>query len=273
MGIPDKTGFARTLYQLIIVTFLLQVYAGSEIIGDLRARSTDPILQTGEFLKYAVSWYLLQVGTLDIINTGLTNHRGKEGHLVHMRVLSNPNIRIVNAHMRFETIIDTNFITLHFRGRHIKREHTVVTEYDFDYEDTKKVYITMYEQYEPDGNTNVFSNAVLPLLGPCRDNTALLFYARALAQIPRSNFNVEVISFNQSAQCRFFRTGEKKTIGWRNTQTDTAFLEGKLLFETIIGVRDNFHGWFSADAASVPLRARLKAFFGYIDIDLESVRN
>jgi len=51
------------------------------------------------------------------------------------------------------------------------------------------------------------------------------------------------------------------------------YLDGRLRFVGIAGIKEDFKGWFSTDGQKVPLKAYMKAFIGSVKIELEDWKN
>ena len=59
----------------------------------------------------------------------------------------------------------------------------------------------------------------------------------------------------------------------KGKKVDGYYVDGKMKFVGIAGVKEDFKGWFSQDGQSVPLHAKMKAFVGSVRLNLEWWKN
>ena len=68
-------------------------------------------------------------------------------------------------------------------------------------------------------------------------------------------------------------TGEKEDVKARGKKVEGYYLDGKMKFVGIAGVKDDFKGWFSQDPQGVPLHAKMKAIVGSVKLNLQWWKN
>lgn len=102
------------------------------------------------------------------------------------------------------------------------------------------------------------------------DGTSILFFARARVH---SGVAVRVPTFvrGKAGYTNFYLPTLKTSVSIDAVPhtIKAVELEGKAEFEGIFGLTGEFTGWFSDDAAAVPLKAKMKVILGSITIELK----
>ncbi|GAB4363948.1 MAG: hypothetical protein Kow0042_02180 [Calditrichia bacterium] len=230
----------------------------------------DFVFQEGEELFYSVKWSFIHLGTLrlQILKADSVNNR----KVYHCRIYidSNPSLPFVNIHDVYDSFIDAENIYSHvFLSYEKKSDHILYTRYDFDYE-RNEVHIRIEEQRGT--NSVVVLDSVASITDKVQDSLSLLFFARAMVK-NRIDTTVRVFAFNKFESTLINFTGERKKIKLNSFAIDSYYLDGRLKFVGIAGVKEDFKGWFSPDRQSVPLKANMKAFVGSVKIELEEWKN
>jgi len=102
-----------------------------------------------------------------------------------------------------------------------------------------------------------------------QDGTSILYFARAHVH-DNVSLAVPTLVRGKAGRTEFYLPAERTT-----TSIDAVpypirvvELEGKADFEGIFGLTGDFTGWFSDDAAAVPIKAKMKVILGSISIEL-----
>ncbi len=265
-----KGKYMKGVKSIIIVLMLIMA-----AVFNLKAQDMHQKAETfikGEFLQYKVSYMFIRVGTLRIHNEGYTEIYGHKGNYVKFYVDSNPSIPFVTIHDIYETIMTDDYEPVYFLAHEDKGDYILKTVYDFFYDEN---YIHIYEAkiYKKDNRLEVTADSTTSMHNVYRDAVSLLFYARDFSSIKIKNQDVYTIAYSRKEKCFFDNSGVEETVKLRGEKFDAWFLDGNVKFIGIAGVKDGFSGWFSRDSRRIPLRAKMKAFFGSVVIELEDFAN
>jgi len=226
--------------------------------------------QVGEELVYSVKWAFVGLGSLRLQVLGSDTIHGRLVYHCRIYIDSNPSLPFVNIHDVYDSFIDAEGIYSHiFLSYEKKKDHILYTRYDFDYEN-HRIHIRIEKQRHEDGEVLLDSTAYIP--DKVLDSLSMLFFARAMVK-NRANLDVSVFAYNSFEKTRINFTGEERWLKIRNTRAKSYYLDGRLKFIGIAGVKEDFKGWFSPDGQSVPLKAKMKAFVGSVTIELKKWSN
>ena len=134
----------------------------------------------------------------------------------------------------------------------------------------EQIHILMEKQFPAD--TVVVLDSTATLTHKVQDGLSLLFYARANAK-RKAQEDVPVFAFFEHRDTFINFNGELDDVKARGKKVDGFYLDGKMKFVGIAGVKDDFKGWFSQDDQSIPLHAKMKAIVGSVRLNLEWWKN
>ncbi|HXG01034.1 MAG TPA: DUF3108 domain-containing protein [Bacteroidota bacterium] len=102
-----------------------------------------------------------------------------------------------------------------------------------------------------------------------QDGTSILYFARAHIHSRRA-IAVPTLVRGKAGRTEFYLPAEQttETIDAVPYPIRVMQLEGRADFEGIFGLTGDFVGWFSDDAAAVPIKAKMKVILGSINIEL-----
>ncbi len=258
---------------LLILTTLLQIVS-LRAEGDLK-KPTQPLPQfkwkVGEELQYKVKYSFLTVGSLKFWILNKDTLAGRNVYRCRMHMKSSSAIPFVNLDDTYESLIDEDVFSHRAEAWEQGGDHILYTRYDFDYEQGK-VLMFMEKRYKDDDRTEVVLDSSTVLNGRVQDGFSLLFFARA--NVERSDTaDVTVFSFNNFNKTNINFTGKVEDVKAKGEKVDGYFLDGKMKFVGIAGLKEDFEGWFAQDAQRVPLHARMKAFLGSVRLNLHKWNN
>ncbi len=253
----------------VIILFTVGISAFSIALNSVPFEKPD-VLRGGEALTYKVKWTFVRVGTLRLVNEGLVKRKGKEYFKLKIYIDSADGIPFVTIHDTYESYVDSNAVPVAFYAVEDKGDHKLETDYIFDYEN-KVVKIQVRKNY-PD-RIIITQNQNVPLDQTYRDVLSLLYYARQMSGTTGSNMTIPTFVLDGRDSCYFHQMGKLDEIKYNGKLEPSYYLEGKIKFIGIAGIKDDFEGWFSVDRQRVPLVAKMKAFFGSITIELENSEN
>ncbi|MFZ0390758.1 MAG: DUF3108 domain-containing protein [Calditrichia bacterium] len=257
--------------KLLIIVFAVFMLAFGWNSG--LTQTTDfskQVYNSGEELTYKVKWTFIRVGTLRLLNEGPRYYEGKEYFKIQLTLDSAPGVPFITLHDVYECYVDSNSVPATFFAWEKKDDHTIRTIYRFNYEDSlatvsvTKLYPTRQEPVK---------EMQLPLDDVYRDILSLLYYARQLSAEKQENMVIPTFVLEGKDSCYFNQTGNLQEIDYNDKKADAYYLQGKVKFIGIAGIKDDFEGWFSSDPQRVPLKAKMKAFFGSVTLELEDYKN
>ncbi|RMI20083.1 MAG: DUF3108 domain-containing protein [Calditrichaeota bacterium] len=238
----------------------------------LRAEDTPkPVFQwkVGEELFYKVKYLFIKVGTLHFKVLEKTTYANRPVYHCWMHIKSASGVPLVDIDDFYESYIDENMYTHYFIADEKQGNHRLYTTYEMNY-DSSFVRIHIEKRF-PDDTVAVLDSLVsLPV--KVQDGLSLLYYARAYCKTGQPG-DVPVFAFNELKSTFINFTRELQELKVKGVEVKGYYLDGKMKFVGIAGVKEDFKGWFSEDPQSVPLHARMKAIVGSVKINLEWWRN
>ncbi len=256
--------FQKILWGLVI--FLILVMG---VYGNISHQKANVFVE-GEELVYKVKWTFIRVGTIRLVNEGLVETHGGKYYKLRIYIDSAPGIPFITLHDIYESYVDTNAVPVAFYAWEKKSGYVLKTDYLFNH-DQKQVRVVVKKIY-PDRIEPV-SDDVQPMDKTYRDVLSLLFFARKLSGENMHNVAVPTFVLNGKENCYFKDVGEVQQVKYNGMKSSAYYVTGKVRFIGIAGIRDDFEGWFSRDSRRIPLKAKMKAFFGSVTLELESDRN
>jgi hypothetical protein len=105
----------------------------------------------------------------------------------------------------------------------------------------------------------------------CNDGSSLLYAARTLCNSKKTIKLPTVIMGDTATTVINFR-GTKQTtdIDAVNYPIMTTHFDGTANWTGVYGLTGSFEGWFSDDAARVPIKAKMKVYIGSVTLELQS---
>lgn len=220
----------------------------------------------GEELIYSVKWTFIKLGEirLAIISEDTLNDR----QVYHCRISidSSPGLPFVNVHDIYESYIDATEIYSHlFLSYESKGEYVIFTRYTFDYVQNK-VNIRIEKRREKENEVILDSTGIIS--EKVEDSLSILFFARAMSQ-EKKEMNLPVFVYNKFEYTQLRISGRKDEVKVKGQEYKGFYLEGRLKFVGVAGVKEDFEGWFSTDPQRIPLKASMKAFIGSVKLELK----
>ncbi len=231
-----------------------------------RPQDGDSVLQVGEELTYNVSYASIDLGQLRFRITGTSSEDHARYYTATASINSYRGIPFVNLHATYETVMGEGAYSRRFEARHRHDEHWRTVRYDFDYR--RRLLLVDRGIWKRD---TVTGRDTLALDTLSQDGLSILYTARrfvhAQHQLRLPSYVNEKRGITQ-LDLPGERASEKiDAIGY---PIDLIHIEGKADFVGIYGLTGSFEGWFSNDAACVPILANMKVLIGNIRIELVS---
>ncbi|MGB2869172.1 MAG: DUF3108 domain-containing protein [Bacteroidota bacterium] len=234
------------------------------------ADSMPPALQVGEELEYHVSYSFFSIGTITFKILDKEQRDGRTVYRAQTIIESNPSLSwLTEVHIRFYGEMDEDVFSYRWVGEDSLKEAVNFRQMDFKY-DQQKMYFTRGKRFLS-GETKLEPTDTIPITSRCQDGLSLFFYARE-----------HVLQKKQEVVPTFIENTEQKTvINFLNERTDAdcdavdypvdvVHFDGRADFVGVFGLTGGFEGWFSNDAARVPILARMKVILGSVKVQLKS---
>ena len=224
----------------------------------------DSVYQIGEELAYNVSYLSFDLGQIRIKQVEQLTKDHQVIHRFTAYIDSYKGVPFVDLHSIYESLTDHSNYSTWFQARDKKDTSWVSTVYKFDY--PKRVMFIEQGIWKTDRITR---RDTLRVDTVCQDGLSLFFLARHNALTPRQ-VNIPVVIGEKKGNTYINFSGErtKEEIDAVDYPVDVVHFNGEAGFIGIFGLSGGFEGWFSNDAARVPILAKMKVLIGNVRIEL-----
>lgn len=229
-----------------------------------RSASPDSVFRVGEELTYNVSFFSYDIGRVRIkVIDSFTDH-GHTTYRAAAELDSYQGVPFLNVHAVYGTKIDAGMYSTWFDARDKNDGIWREWEYFFDY---SRSQLTVREGFWK--SDTVVRTETLPLDTLSQDGLSLLFLARTLVPT-EGTYTIPTYIREKKGTTYLNFTGErtKESIEQVAYPIDVIHFHGRAGFIGFFGLTGDFDGWFSNDAACVPILAKMKIFIGNIRIEL-----
>lgn len=224
----------------------------------------DSVFQTGEELTYNVSFGPIDIGQVRIILVNKERAGERSYYTASAHIDSYKGVPFVNLHAVYDDHIAEAIYSTWFHSRK-KDDGTWVThEYTYDYPNHRMLIAQGVA-----GSARIVRRDTLRLDTLYQDGLSLFFLARTQVLTNRSMTIPTIVSEKRgTTHIRFSPERVAERIGAVDYPIDLVHFEGEAGFVGIFGLTGDFEGWFSNDAARVPVIAKMKVLIGNIRIEL-----
>lgn len=241
----------------LIVAFVLMVSPFS---------MQSQVLSPGEELTYKVSVLGIDIGRVVIKTEKKSKFKEQDAIKVVVKMDSNPGIPFADLHATFESMVDPSakysyqFVANSKEGD----EGWSYTKYEFDYVTNK------HQMSKFVGNKQVEAKS-FDSDKKWNDGSSIFFFARQFIKSGK-NLKIPTVVYGDPSHTSFYFSNKKDVteIGASSYPIKTVYFNGSATWTGIYGITGKFEGWFSDDAASVPIKAKMKLIVGSADIELIS---
>jgi hypothetical protein len=237
--------------------------------GSISSNPSTVISDTEELL-YEASWWAFKLGQIRIRTTV---SRGADGNLrpsATAYIDSYGNLPFVDVHSISATEMDSTLSTITSRSIEKRKDEWWVLKHDY-YPETKKLITETTWQRTKDSVPYTPPNFdTLTVEGQLEDGLSIFFFARANLHSFKT-FRLPTIVYEALGRTTLEFTGDTKTIDIEGYEEPIAVkgLRGMAEFEGLFGMSGEFEGWFTDDAAAVPVKAKLGVIIGSIELELK----
>lgn len=249
---------------LVAVGFLFFPAPAAQAVA--QSAPPDSVFQVGEELSYNVSYGSFDIGRVRITTLDRVTSGGRVAHKAIAYIDSYKGIPFVDLHSVYSSQIDQGAYSTLFNARMKEDEGWREWTYRFDYP-RRSVFIDegFWKQ-----NT-IVRRDTLRLDTLSQDGLSLFFLARKYLYSHQKMIVPTYVREKRGKTAIDF-DGElsKEEIDAVGYPIDVIHFEGEAKFVGVFGLTGGFEGWFSNDAARVPVLAKMKVIIGNIRIELIS---
>lgn len=219
----------------------------------------------GEKLEYEVSYSIFSLGKVRLEVIDSASRMGRVVYRAKAFMDSYAGVPFVNLHWVFYSEIDPRMYSHFFSGVDTKDSGNIsYSDYSFDYAHGQ-VHVEKGIRQHQGSVRNGFDT----ISTEYQDGLSLFYYARANVH---SNTEINVPTFvNEKKVNTFINFMNKKTsseVDAVKYPVETIEFNGRADFVGIFGLTGGFTGWFSNDAAAIPIVAKMKVLIGSIRVEL-----
>ncbi len=242
--------------------------AGGDSVGDSAVvASVSTVMVPGEELVYEVSWTFFKLGRIRVVTLPATS----------------PGVAYRSV--AYSDSYDLPFVDFHAYST-AEMDSTLFSKGSSLFEKNGDRWFRQVYHFSPSTRLfiteNAYVNALHHLPQPkatydtlrlsydrFQDGTSIFYFARAHIHSGRA-IAVPTMVRGKAGRTEFYLPAERtvETIDAVPYPIRVLQLEGKADFEGIFGLTGDFIGWFSDDAAAVPIKAKMKVILGSINIEL-----
>jgi hypothetical protein len=235
-------------------------------IAMLVETQAQSFIYPGEDLTYRVSYAGITLGTVRALTEPYTTFNGRNVAKVKVFINSNPNIPFVSLHSVYQSWMDTSAtFSVNFNATtQIEDNLWEFDQYLFDYTNMNLTMETYREK-------KLTKKREIGIKKYCNDGSSILYAARALINSKKTIKLPTVIMGDTATTVVNFRGTKQATdIDAVKYPVSTVYFDGTANWTGVYGLTGGFEGWFSDDAARVPIKAKMKVYIGSVTLELQS---
>lgn len=263
--------YSRKILFLSLASFLLQFALPTSVTaqsGEKRFATPNlQIFQEGEELVYEVSYLGMGLGSITTRISSVDTTQGSFRIAAECRVLTYRGVPFVTLNTLFQSIMGDALQSVFFRNKEYLSDEKVFKYIEYSFPKNRNhVYISERVDAHPEWA----KRDSLSLEGKqWQDGLSLFFFARAFSHSSQQREIPVLMYFDKAnTNIRFSVDHEEEEIDAVDYDIRCRKLEGETGFTGIFGLTGGFEGWFSDDAAAVPIRAKMHVILGSVHIEL-----
>jgi hypothetical protein len=249
----------------VSVNAYAKVWAPGEEVGQPLAAGNDSVFQVGEELTYNVSYAFIDLGQVRIKVVDKIQKEGKTLCRAMAYIDSYKGVPLVDLHTTYESSISESLYARWFQARlKVEDQQWRKFIYDFDYPSGN-----VYVEVGLEKSDTVERRDTLKVNTWYQDGLSLFFFARGMVNSTKG-MTIPVIVNEKKASTFLNFKNEKQSqkIDAVDYPIDVVYFDGRADFVGIFGLTGDFEGWFSNDAAHVPVLAKMKVLIGNVRLEL-----
>ena len=224
----------------------------------------DSTFVDGEELVYNVSYLSFDIGQVRVNLRPDTIIAGKKFHRAVAHIDSYKGIPFVDLHAVYETRMSEETYAVWFHSRN--KQDNVWRQFTYDFDYPKKLINIHQEDYT---NASVVKRDTMHIDTLFQDGLSLFYFARRNVHSNKKFLVPTIVSENRGmTHIDFSSSPVEEEVDAIKYPVDVVHFDGEAGFVGIFGLTGGFEGWFSNDAAQVPILARMKVILGSVKIEL-----
>ena len=220
------------------------------------------VLSDGEELVYEVSWTVFKLGTIHL--------RSRPDLSAEASIDSYEDLPFVDLHSIHTTRMDTGFFSRASASLEQKENGWWGLEYTYDLP-AKRLLVAETMRQSPDSLPSVRTpiDTIALIDTSFVDGLAIAYYPRRFVHTGHT-VAVPTVLYGKLGTTTFHFPQESTTISIDAVDDPVRVIEveGTTSVVGIFGMTGAFTGWFSDDAAAVPIKGTLRVLLGTVDIEL-----
>ncbi|NOY06302.1 MAG: DUF3108 domain-containing protein [Chlorobi bacterium] len=264
---PWNTGGRRFVDRLFLF-LTLAALPGSVLpaAGEDTLRVPEGLFQLGEELVYEVSYLFIDLGTITARVVAIDTVGENVYYKMDCTIQSYKGVPFVSLLTIFESTMDQHLRSVSFSAREPVKDTTwkyITYTYDFS-RDVVYIMDRIGDRIVKERVDTVALNK-----RAYQDGLSILYFARACAGRTFS-LDVPTLIYHDTSFTRinFGRGRSSVNIEAVDYPVDVVMVDGEAGFTGIFGLTGGFRGWFSNDAAHVPIFAKLHVLIGNVNVEL-----
>lgn len=236
----------------------------AEIKHEYVSFTTENELKVGEEITYLVRYYLVKLGEIRLKVLSKKEVNGLNQYYAIAYIDSYSGIPFVDLHQTYETRLTPSYYSNYFKGIVKKPEYTTFTEYYFNYPKSmvkvRKGKVNPYELWTDSSGT---------VETEYHDGISIFYFAR-MNLGKKSSVNIPCLVNEKKVYTKlnFYDDVQNTSIDAVDYDIATLHLDGETNFVSVFGLTGYFEGWFSNDAARIPIVAKLNVIIGRVTVEL-----
>ncbi|MGB2957742.1 MAG: DUF3108 domain-containing protein [Bacteroidota bacterium] len=245
------------------VFWVLVWFLATPAVAQTESDSIPPVFFVGEELTYNVRYSFFDLGQIRIRTIREVRTPEYLAYEARAFIDSYSSVPFVDVHAVFENVMDSSAFSRAFTGRSRQDDYYEISHYDFEY-DKNRIVMAVSR-----GDTTRKELDTLEISTPCQDGLSLFFYARERLFSQQAAGVPTIIKEERVETYIDFRTEKESVeIDAVDYPVDVVRFDGDADFVGFFGLTGYFEGWFSNDAARVPIMAHLQVIIGNITVEL-----
>jgi len=225
------------------------------------------VFQEGEELVYDVRYLGISLGSIVSRITRIDSSRGFRQIFTEALIRTNRGVPFVTLNTRFRSVLGDSLESAAFNTKEYLSDYSAFKHIEYVYSTREnRVYINEYVERHPRTRKRDTLDLEHKLW---QDGLSLLYYARAFAHNSCER-DIPVLMYRSKAttSIRFGISRGRVNIKAVRYPVAVNKLDGETGFTGIFGLTGDFEGWFSDDAASIPISAKMHVLIGSVRLEL-----
>jgi hypothetical protein len=229
----------------------------------------SPVIVEGEDLLYEVSWLMFKLGTIRLkvlkMNPGNDTIRYTAGAYI-----DSYNIHLADLHSISYTEMDSALFCRNAWSYELRNNEWWVLKHRYEPAHKRLIIEDAWQKEKDSPPYKPSTFDTLAIEGRLHDGLSILYFARAHVHSQKA-IRVPTIVYKKLGKTNLYFTNETSTVEIEAVHAPVEVVEfdGVAEFEGLFGLSGEFKGWFSNDAAAVPMKAKLGVILGSVDIELK----